>query len=235
MNDLILLYLVSLHMDELIHWVSSHPTQGKSPFDQLVECMIEYTDRPVHSLQEMRDARSTKVKGDLFETLCVLYLTQKGYKVWRCKEIPKDICAVLGMTNFDVGIDLVVEKNGRYSAVQCKFKRPREGFVKGTWIPYNGVNWKEVSTFYSLCFRTQQHANWQHHIVMTNTKSVRRMGKATAYDKTYAYGTFNKLTTLNLLDMLPKKEETPILKSEEKPMSMSIEELREARLKRFSV
>lgn len=221
-------------MDELIQWVSSHPVQGKSPFDQLVECMVEYTDRPAHSLQEMRENRSTKVKGDLFETLCVLYLTQKGYTVWRCKEIPADMCSALGMTNFDVGIDLVAEKNGRYSAVQCKFKRPREGFVKGTWIPYNGVNWKEVSTFYSLCFRTQQQANWQHHIVMTNTKSVRRMGKTTEYDKTYAYGTFNKLTSLNLLEMLPKKETEKVSETVMKqPMTLSVEELREARLKRF--
>ncbi len=171
-------------------------------FDSVVDEFISYVDRPVHSLQEMRDNRSTKMKGDLFEAFCVLYLQRKGYTVWLLKETPADILDHIGLGTFDVGIDLIARKNGRFSAVQCKFKRPRPGFVKGTWLPYNCVNWKEVSTFFSLCHRTQEKAQWQHHIVMTNCKYVRRMGNATPYDKTFAYGSFSKLSAIETIDMI---------------------------------
>jgi len=218
-------------MDDILRRVCAHPC-ADTPFDQVVEGLLHYTERPVHSLQEMREARSTKVKGDLFETFCARYLEWKGYTVWRCHDIPLDVCAALGMTRFDVGIDLVAEKHGRYSAVQCKFKRPRGWY---------GVNWREVSTFFSLCFRTQQQANWQHHIVMTNTKSVRRMGNASPYDKTYAYGTFKKLTTIHLLELVspappppvPPPSGPPAPPPPGPPATVSLDQLREARLKRF--
>jgi predicted helicase len=211
-------------------------SNSKIPFDELVTKLVEYVDRPVHSIQEMRLNRSTKVKGDLFELFCVVYLGHQGYNVWLLKDVPDELRLQLGLGTRDVGIDLVAEKNGRYSAVQCKFKRPRPGFVKGTWLPYNCVNWKEVSTFFSLCHRTQETAHWQYHIVMTNTKYVRRMGKATIHDKTIAYGTFSALTCLEMASMIPVKRSI-IIESESQETKLKINSeldvMREARLRRF--
>jgi predicted helicase len=233
----ILKYIVS-HSTNSSH--SSHSNNSSNPFDDLVTKLVEHVDRPVHSIQEMRQHRSTKVKGDVFELFCVVYLRHQGYNVWLLKNIPDDVRVQLGIGTRDVGIDLVAEKNGRYSAVQCKFKRPRPGFVKGTWLPYNCVNWKEVSTFFSLCHRTQETANWQYHMVMTNTKYVRRMGKATIHDKTIAYGTFAQLTGLNMASMIPVKRRVIIeseLESELEPKpelkNSGIEDMREVRLRRF--
>jgi hypothetical protein len=216
-------------------------------FDTCVEKIIEYHDAPVHSLQEMRQKRSTKVKGDLFEAWCILFLRIRGYQSWLLKDVPEEILSSLGMKRFDVGIDIVAYKYGRYSAIQCKFKKPRPGFVKGTWLPYNCVNWKEVSTFYSLCHRTQGKANWKYHIVMTNCKYVRRMGDPTPHDKTYAYGTFASLSRLDLVEMIPKKriivieseeevaptqeqKDTTVIKQTEKTEKTEQERIREARL-----
>lgn len=117
-------------------------------FDHIMQSCLDYTDAPVHSIQEMREKRSTKVKGDLFETFCVLYLRSKGYRVWLLKDIPDDIRMEVGLGKWDVGIDVIAYKNNRYNAVQCKFKRSRKGTIPGTFIPYNCVNWKEVSTFF---------------------------------------------------------------------------------------
>jgi hypothetical protein len=203
--------------------VSLEPTLKTDFFDTCVEKIIEYHDAPVHSLQEMRQKRSTKVKGDLFEAWCILFLRIRGYQSWLLKDVPEEILSSLGMKRFDVGIDIIALKYGRYSAIQCKFKKPRPGFVKGTWLPYNCVNWKEVSTFYSLCHRTQEKANWKYHIVMTNCKYVRRMGDPTPYDKTYAYGTFASLTRLELVEMIPKKRMI-IIESEEKEETEETEE-----------
>ena len=214
------------HVTRILSRLVSKPNDGL--FDGIVSEFISYVDRPVHSLQEMRDNRSTKMKGDLFEAFCVLYLQRKGYTVWLLKETPADILAHIGLGTFDVGIDLIARKNGRFSAVQCKFKRPRAGFVKGTWLPYNCVNWKEVSTFYSLCHRTQEKAQWQHHIVMTNCKYVRRMGNATPYDKTFAYGSFSKLSVIETIDMIKNvvKEDSEDVKKDNEDFKKDSEDVK---------
>jgi len=48
----------------------------------------------------------------------------------------------------------------------------------------NQLNWNTLSTFYALCART---GPWASLIVMTTCDSVRRQGKKTSSDKTYAY------------------------------------------------
>jgi predicted helicase len=210
-------------------------------FYQFITKCLEAYDEPVHSIQEMREKRSTKQKGDIFESVCVLYLRMLGYKAWVLKEVNEEILEDCGLGRFDVGIDIIDFKYDLYYAVQCKFKKPRSGFVKGTWLPYNCVNWKEVSTFFSLCHRTQTKANWKRHIVMTNTKHVRRMGQATQYDKTYAYGTFNTMTRIQFTKLLESIQVVkqyvprPIINidDESKQDIRSIEDVRAARLKKF--
>jgi hypothetical protein len=169
-------------------------------FDIFVNNILEYHDKPVHSLIEMRQCRKTKTKGDLWELFCKFYLEKiKKYdNVWLLKETPDDVLNLLQLKKHDVGIDIIACKNNKYSAVQCKFKRPREGLVPGTWIAYNCVNWKELSTFYALCNSTNNN-NWENHIVMTNTRYVRHMGNKSKKDKSICYGTFAKLTSIDFI------------------------------------
>lgn len=181
-----------------------HP-QNDSLFDHFINNIIEHHDKPVHSLIEMRQNRKTKTKGDLWEIFCKLYLQKirKYDHVWLLKETPDNILELLKLRKNDVGIDIIACKNNKYSAVQCKFKKPREGLVPGTWIAYNCVNWKELSTFYALCNSTNDN-NWENHIVMTNTKYIRHMGNKTKKDKSICYGTFSKMTTFDFITLADK-------------------------------
>jgi hypothetical protein len=176
-------------------------------FDIFLKLYLTHTTEPVHSLAELREKRTTKHKGDLFEHFCQLYLKYiKNYdEVWMLKEIPPAIREALSLETHDVGIDLVAKKNGRYSAVQCKYKTPRQdGTVKDApWIWHNTVNWSSVSTFYALCSRT---GPWDKHIVMTTAKSVKRMGHKNEKDLSICIGTFRKLTTLDFITMYSKGE-----------------------------
>lgn len=208
-------------------------------FDIFLKLYLTHTTEPVHSLAELREKRTTKHKGDLFERFCQLYLKYiKNYdEVWMLKEIPVSIREALSLETHDVGIDLVAKKNGRYSAIQCKYKTPRQdGTVKDApWIWHNTVNWSSVSTFYALCSRT---GPWDKHIVMTTAKSVKRMGHKNEKDLSICIGTFRKLTTLDFITMYSKgeikiipKEEIKIEKKENIP---SAEELRLLRLNFFN-
>ena len=228
--------------------------KNDSVFDVFINNILEHHDKPVHSLIEMRQNRKTKTKGDLWEIFCKLYLQKiKKYDdVWLLKEIPDDILNLLQLRKNDMGIDIVARKNNTYSAVQCKFKRPREGLVPGTWIAYNCVNWKELSTFYALCNSTNNN-NWENHIVMTNTKYIRHMGNKTKKDKSFCYGTFAKMTSFDFLTLTSEEvinqnqtenkqeieNQTSISStrkvSNKKKERMNLNKLREARLKHFGV
>jgi predicted helicase len=207
-------------------------------FDIFLKLYLTHTTEPVHSIAELREKRTTKHKGDLFERFCQLYLKyiKKYDEVWMLKELPIAIREALSLESHDVGIDLIAKKNGRYSAVQCKYKTPRQdGTVKDApWIWHNTVNWSSVSTFYALCART---GPWEKHIVMTTAKSIKRMGHKNEKDLSICIGSFQKLTSLDFIAMYSKGEiqidpkieslKTKIDKKENVP---SIEELRLLRL-----
>jgi hypothetical protein len=78
----------------------------------------------------------------------VLYLKHvKGYsQVWRLENVPDDVLAGLALKRPDVGIDIICEKGGKYTAVQCKYK-------KHVSHKKNVVTWKQLSTFYALVLR----------------------------------------------------------------------------------
>jgi hypothetical protein len=204
---------------------TTYSTFKVTTFDRFVTECLNHTSKKCSSLKEIRDVKTTKVKGDIFELFCKAYLKNIKYaksnckkydKVWLLKEIPANVLEILGMNTVrDFGIDIVcmrwtnsksreVEdynaKDALYSAVQCKFKKPKEGLVPGTWIPYNCVNWKTLSTFMTLTSRTNNN-NWERIIVMTNAKYVRRQGVKTAKDLSYCYGTFKKLKTMDLIEL----------------------------------
>lgn len=156
-------------------------------FDEFVlECQKWYSI-PAHSLVEMRKRDNKKIRGDIFEEFCVLYLKHvMNYdKVWRLPDVPDDILLKLNMKRRDMGIDIICENNGFYTAVQCKYKKHSNNRK-------HCVTWKELSTFYALCLKTQ--ISWEKYIVMTNCQYITHMGQKTEKDQSICIGTFRNIS-----------------------------------------
>ncbi len=197
---------------------------GDNLFDQfLVECQKFY-DQPAHTFTEMRTRDNKKIRGDIFEEFCVLYLKHvRGYdQAWRLEDVPDDILGGLSLKRQDMGIDIVCEKGGRYTAVQCKYKK-HTGYKSKTI-----VTWKQLSTFYALCMRT---GPWEKYIVMTNCDYVRHMGKKTSKDLSICLRTFRKITKDQWARMCELKGDVLV---EQPVQKLTPEELRAARLARFT-
>ncbi len=208
---------------ESLIWSLVGEQGSQTPFQRFVTKVLEYHERPAFTLAEIRARESTKAKGDLFECFCVRYLkhVKKYDEVWRLADVPEEVLVPLGLGRRDVGIDLVARHQNRYVAVQCKFKK-----LGGN--RHDCVNWKELSTFYALCARTQAKANWKAHLVMTNARSVRRMGDRTDEDKSICFGSLNNLSSIDFAAMLSNEKNTDQGGS---VAALSLEELRAARLK----
>jgi predicted helicase len=164
----------------------------KSPtnlFDEFIlECQKWY-EMPAHSFSEMRMCDNKKIRGDIFEEFCVLYLkyaNAKGHKnVWLLKDVPDSILDKLILKRRDMGIDIIVETSDeKYLAVQCKYK-------KHTGCKLNILSWKALSTFYALCLRT---GPWDKYIIMTNCVYTRHQGKKTSQDVSYCLKTLQNIT-----------------------------------------
>jgi predicted helicase len=164
----------------------------KSPInlfdDFILECQKWY-EMPAHSFSEMRMRDNKKIRGDIFEEFCVLYLkyaNAKGHKnVWLLKDVPVDILDKLILKRRDMGIDIIVEtSDDKYLAVQCKYK-------KHTGCKLNILSWKALSTFYALCLRT---GPWDKYIIMTNCVYTRHQGKKTSQDVSYCLKTLQNIT-----------------------------------------
>jgi predicted helicase len=164
----------------------------KSPtnlFDEFIlECQKWY-EMPAHSFSEMRMRDNKKLRGDIFEEFCVLYLKYanvKGHKnVWLLKDVPDDILDKLTLKRRDMGIDIIVEtSDDKYLAVQCKYK-------KHTGCKLNILSWRALSTFYALCLRT---GPWDKYIIMTNCVYTRHQGKKTSQDVSYCLKTLQNIT-----------------------------------------
>lgn len=192
-------------------------------FDEFIAECQKWYEQPAHTFTEMRTRDNKKIRGDIFEEFCVLYLKHaRGYsQVWRLQDVPDDILGGLGLKRPDVGIDIVCEKDGKYSAVQCKYKK-HTGYKSKTI-----VTWKQLSTFYALVLRT---GPWDKYIVMTNCDYVRHMGKKTPKDLSICLKTFQNVTKEQWIQMCGVKGN--VVAEETKPMTL--EELRMARLARFA-
>lgn len=200
-------------------------------FDEfLKECQTFY-DKPAHNLLELKQRKNTKIKGDIFEEFSVLYLkhVKKYNNVWLLKEVPDDILMMLNMKRRDMGIDLIIEHNGDFCAVQCKYK-------KACTFKKNVLSWKQLSTFYALCMRT---GPFNKYVVMTNCDYTRHQGDKTEKDLSICLKSFQNITKdewLLMCDKVGEKisdvgpVETDIIQKEEKDNK---EKLRELRLKYF--
>ena len=191
-------------------------------FDEfMTECQKWY-EQPAHSFVEMRTRDNKKIRGDIFEDFSVLYLkhVRKYDQVWRLQDVPTEVLDQLGLKRQDVGIDIIAEKAGKYSAVQCKYKKHRS-------VKKNILTWKALSTFYALCLRT---GPWEKYIVMTNCEYARHEGKKSYKDLSICLRTFQKTSKNDWFNMC-EREAKPI--SEEPVKKLTAEEIRLARLAYF--
>jgi len=212
-----------MELNKLLHTIFL-----KSPpnlFDEfIIECQKFY-ELPAHSLVEMKTRENKKIRGDIFEEFCVLYLkyVKKYQNAWRLEDVPDDILTKLSLKRRDMGIDLLVENNGIFSAVQCKYKKPC-GDKK------TSITWKALSTFYALCMRS---GPWDKYIVMTNCDYARHVGKKTDKDLSICIGTFRKISSgdwINMCQVLGHKLEDVSNLENTKIKPLSPEELRLKRL-----
>jgi hypothetical protein len=210
-------------------------------FDEFVKECASWYESGAHSLAEMRARDNKKTRGDIFEEFCVLYLQYaRGYEtVWRLDDVPEDILTKLSLKRRDMGIDIVVEHEGRYMAVQCKYKKHTER--------KNSVSWTALSTFYALCLRT---GPWDKYIVMTNCDYTRHEGKKTEKDMSLCLGTFRGIPKEGWLKMCGSEgvslAATTITGGVEggghlmlrplplRPLPLTQDQLRAARIARFS-
>ena len=210
-------------MQSLLHTILLRGTT--SHFDEFLrECQSWY-EAPAHTFTEMRTRDNKKIRGDIFEEFCVLYLKHvRGYtNAWRLEDVPDDILGGLGLKRPDMGIDIICEHKGKYIAVQCKYKK-HTGYRSKTI-----VSWKQLSTFYALVLRT---GPWDKYVVMTNCDYVRHMGKKTDKDLSICLRRFQQMTKEQWASMCGLDGNT--LSDGPKSKVLSPEELRAARLARFT-
>jgi hypothetical protein len=213
-------------MESLLHTILLRGAKpGYTLFDEFITECQKWYEQPAHTFTEMRTRDNKKIRGDVFEEFCVLYLRHvRGYtQAWRLADVPEDVLTTLGLKRPDMGIDILCERGGKYSAVQCKYKK-HTGYKSKTI-----VSWKQLSTFYALCMRT---GPWESYIVMTNCDYVRHMGKKTSKDISICLRRFQSTTKEQWTRMCQLEGH---LVSETKAKVLSPEDLRAARLARFTV
>ena len=192
--------MTEIILEDLLHNIFLK--SPKNLFDEFIEKCQDFYERPVHNLVELRSRKNTKLKGDIFEEFCVLYLKniKKYDNVWRLQDVPDNILADLGLKRKDMGIDIIAQKDGtNYDAVQCKYK-------KAGCKTKNILSWKTLSTFYALCMCSGIHnkdnkREWNKHIVMTNCDYVRHVGEKTSKDLSICLKTYQNITKDEWLTM----------------------------------
>lgn len=207
-------------VEKAIREVLSDGKESPCIFDRILNKYETYSCRAASTIGEIKRRDNKRTKGTGWEDFCEFYLKRvlKYKYVWTWKEIPPHIRAELKLgSKVDNGIDLVARFSDAsgFVAVQCKYRKD----IRKT------VTWTQLSTFVGLCCQT---GPWDKHIVMTNCKGVsRRTGiPKTSKDQTIAYGTFKNITRTDC--MMHEPESFPQTKS------ITLDELREARLAKFS-
>lgn len=190
----------------------------KNLFDEFIQECQRWYSQPAHTLQEMRTRDNKKIRGDIFEDFCVLYLKEvKGFQeVWLLEDLPEEHLVQLSLKRRDMGIDIIVKHNEEWFAVQCKYKTPTS---KKSYI-----TWSALSTFYAMCLRT---GPWAKFIVMTNCDYTRHQGPKGPKDLSICLGTFRSISSDEWLKLCNVSGNTLIKKPTE---SLTQEEIRALRL-----
>ena len=168
----------------------------KSPvnlFDDFLLDCEKFYNKPAHSLFEIKRRENKKIKGDMFEEFCVLYLKyiKKYDDVWLLQDIPSNILDSLKLKRKDMGIDIIVLHKGMYYAVQCKYK-------KNKTIRRNILSWKALSTFYAICLKT---GPYEKYIVMTTCEYVTHQVAKCDKDVSICIKSFQNITKDEWLSM----------------------------------
>jgi len=208
-------------MQELLHTILLRSPPNL--FDEFTKECQKWYEQPAHTFTEMRTRDNKKIRGDIFEDFTVLFLkhARNFDNVWRLGDVPDDILDKLGLKKHqDMGIDIVAERDKKYYAVQCKYKKHNS-------IKKNILTWKQLSTFYALCLRT---GPWEKYIVVTNCDYTRHAGKKTTKDVSICLKTLQNIT---------KEQWTRMCEIEGNKLTQSsnpktVEDLRAARLARFA-
>jgi hypothetical protein len=150
-------------------------------FSKVVERFESFYSRPSANITSLR--RSTKQeKGQWWEHFCLMYLKAKKYGAcFLLGDLPEDTLEGLGLTRRDNGIDIIVEHENGYFAVQAKW---RSNPHKKSRIQ---LTWTKLATFFALASRT---GPFLKHIVMTNCHSIKRNGNKWKMDQTIARAGF---------------------------------------------
>jgi hypothetical protein len=195
----------------------------KNIFHSLNDLFKSYFEKPAHNIQEIK-ARTTKMKGDIFETFCKLYLEENGYEVWFAKDLEEEKMKEFGLTKKDYGIDLIALKNNFYYAVQCKYRKPTLNSLRQT---VHRITWRDISTFLALSNRTGPQEGWKKHIIMTNADYVCWKGKKGSKDFTIAKKTFENLKREFWCKIVGHSEGQKLNEEEKKEEKKDIRELRQ--------
>ena len=149
-------------------------------FDVVITAIEDYFHRQVSTISQMRERDNKKAKGDVFEALCLAWLSTSGHyaQVWTLAEFNQEYNSRLPRQ--DNGIDLVARTTTGWVAVQCKYRRSDRY-----------VLWSTLSTFIGLCAST---GPWETRLVMTNCRGVSHKVSRTPADRTHAIGTFRATT-----------------------------------------
>lgn len=202
-----------MDLEKLLHTVFLKSKDNN--FDEFIkECQAWYS-QPAHTFTELRTRDNKKIRGDIFEEFCALYLKKvKGYdQVWLLEDVPEDILQSLSLKRKDMGIDIVVCNQDVFYAVQCKYKTPTSR--------KSSISWSALSTFYAMCLRT---GPWHKYIVMTNCDYTRHQGVKTEKDLSICLQTFRSIPSEDWLKM--SNIEGHNLDLQKNPTSNELRELR---------
>lgn len=144
--------------------------------------------------QKLRDQHGyNHLRFGVFDDFCVKYIKHvcNLKNVWLFKDVPDELLTQLSLKRHDRGIDIVVESDGNYYAVICKFKK---------WVPHklNPLKKNNLSKFYDLVSRT---GPWSQYIVMTNCHYCAYMGNRTVKDYSITARKFRKITQEQWIQM----------------------------------
>ena len=214
-------------------------SENTNIFDGCVQTIEIHYGRPVTNISDLKKREDKKAKGDVWEQFCRDWLmaSDKYKNVWLfndwVKYCSENNIPTMGLkTKQDNGIDIIAEiGNKKFVAVQCKYRKDQT----------KKVSWFTLSTFIGLCERT---GPWNEYLVMTNCKGVTRKVPKSKKDKSICIGTFRATTRTQWLKMVDLYVENTLNKSEkeaknegknevEEEPKLSLEALREIRLKKF--
>lgn len=218
-------------------------------FDELIKYIEVYTSQPVTGMLMLRSKNEKINKGRLWEEFICKWLivTGKCEQVWKIANLPDDLSKELKLSKTqDSGIDLVglISKHNNdesYVAIQCKYRSPYSKsvtYVNGRrLITAPTIQWTSIATFIGLCAQT---GPWHQHWIVTNCKGVgRRKVPRTSKDHSICLKTFQATSKEHWIELyksfsdVNNEKERNISQTLGENKQLSLDDLREARLKRF--